>query len=137
LADDIQADAIETMLGQLKNGEEVSQKTALQLLPGSIQQAMQQQVDGAFGRGFFANVASLPIGEWAGPVRSGFGYHLIRLDALEPAQMPSLDAVRDKVLSDWRHSLAGHLTEAHMAALMESYKITRPSANELSLWSAQ
>ena len=50
------------------------------------------------GPGFAAGVAALPPGEWSGPLRSGYGWHLVRVDAVRPAMVPSLDVVRDRVL---------------------------------------
>jgi parvulin-like peptidyl-prolyl isomerase len=50
------------------------------------------------GPGFADGVAELPPGEWSGPLRSGYGWHLVRVDAVRPAIVPSLDVVRGRVL---------------------------------------
>jgi parvulin-like peptidyl-prolyl isomerase len=50
------------------------------------------------GPDFAHGVAELPPGEWSGPLRSGYGWHLVLVDAVRPAMVPSLDVVRDRVL---------------------------------------
>jgi hypothetical protein len=50
------------------------------------------------GPDFADGVAALPPGEWSGPLRSGYGWHLVRVDAVRPAIVPSLDVVRGRVL---------------------------------------
>ena len=43
-----------------------------------------------FGEKFAEQLATAPVGEWSGPVASGFGTHLVRVSAIEPAQLPTL-----------------------------------------------
>jgi hypothetical protein len=38
-----------------------------------------------FGAEFAADITKLPLNEWAGPVRSGFGQHLVRVTARTPS----------------------------------------------------
>jgi peptidyl-prolyl cis-trans isomerase D len=43
------------------------------------------------------------------PVKTQFGYHIIRMDAIRPAQVPSLDAVRAQVEQQYRREQASAL----------------------------
>ncbi len=43
------------------------------------------------------------------PVKTQFGYHIIRLDAIRPAQVPSLDTLRSQVEQQYRHEQASAL----------------------------
>ena len=43
------------------------------------------------------------------PVKTQFGYHIIRLDEIRPAQVPSLDAMRSQVEQQYRHEQASAL----------------------------
>ena len=63
-------------------------------LPWQTRAALSELMGATFADG----VAELPAGEWSGPLRSGYGWHLVRVDAVRPAVVPSLDAVRDRVL---------------------------------------
>jgi peptidyl-prolyl cis-trans isomerase D len=45
-------------------------------------------------------------GQISDPVKTQFGYHIIRLDGIQPAHVPSLDEVRAQVLAQYRHDQA-------------------------------
>lgn len=53
-------------------------------------------LDGEYARA----ALELEPGEVSGPVRSSFGYHLIRLDAVDRAPVDDAQAIRDRVLFD-------------------------------------
>jgi hypothetical protein len=44
----------------------------------------------------------LPSGRWSGPFRSGYGWHLVYVSHVIPPTLPSFEAVRDRVASDYR-----------------------------------
>ncbi len=118
----------EAALAALAEGARLEDISQPALLPSEIPLSPEQAVDGVFGTGFFDRVAALPEGAWDGPVASGYGQHLVRLDALEPAALPPLDAVRDRVELGWRTEMAGELRARHFEALRAQYDITRPDA---------
>jgi peptidyl-prolyl cis-trans isomerase C len=60
-----------------------------------------EQVAKEFGPGFAADLFALGPGAWRGPVRSGYGWHLVRLDTLEPARVPALDEIEADVRAAW------------------------------------
>ena len=80
-------------------------------------------VDGVFGKGFFERVAELTPGVWAGPVASGYGVHLVRIDERLTARTPPLEAIRDRVLRDWKAAKGRELRELHYARLRGRYVV--------------
>lgn len=128
---------IDALLVGLNAGELSPEEGLSSLLQRSISNAGLNQVDGSFGRGVFAQLEALPVGQWAGPVTSGFGQHVVRIIEYTPPQTPDLADVRDLVLADWRSALANDLREAQEAALMEAYKVSRPNADTLQNWIGQ
>ncbi|HEY9547320.1 MAG TPA: peptidylprolyl isomerase [Solimonas sp.] len=52
------------------------------------------QVETDFGGVLARTLASLPQGQWQGPLASSLGLHFIRVTAVEPARVPTLDEVR-------------------------------------------
>lgn len=60
-----------------------------------------EEIGKAFGADFAAALLTLPPGAWAGPVRSGYGWHLVRIDTLEPARVPALDEIEADVRAAW------------------------------------
>jgi peptidyl-prolyl cis-trans isomerase C len=43
----------------------------------------------------------LPEGQWSGPYRSGYGWHLMRVTGRLPAEWPPLENIRERVLTDY------------------------------------
>ncbi len=76
------------------------------LLPAQLKLSRPNAIDSVFGKGFYIQIAQLEPGEWAGPVISVYGTHLVRtLDDL-PAHMPLLKEVRAAVLKNWQTAKA-------------------------------
>ena len=71
------------------------------LLPQSFDVATRQVVDGTFGSGFSRVLDELTIGDWQGPVRSGLGLHLIRLETRTEGRLPELAKIRHVVQREW------------------------------------
>ena len=57
-------------------------------------------LEAKFGAEFTADVLSLPEGQWSGPVRSGYGLHLVKISGRQAGTTPGLAAIRDKVEFD-------------------------------------
>ncbi len=93
------------------------------LLPAQLGLSRPEAIDGTFGKGFFERISEIQPGEWAGPVKSGYGVHLVYvLDSL-PARTPPLEEVRDAVLRDWKAAKAQELRELHYARLRQRYVV--------------
>jgi len=60
-----------------------------------------QVVTATFGDVFTAALATLPTGEWSGPVESSLGLHVVRVDARVVGDLPPLEDVRAEVERDW------------------------------------
>jgi hypothetical protein len=114
-------DAVE-VLALLSAGGDPMEVTAGAMLPTSVE-ASAPAVDGLFGRGFFDAVVALPPGEWAGPVPSGYGAHLVRLERSEAAPVPPLAEVRERAVELWRQDRAVALREAQYQELRARYDV--------------
>lgn len=76
-----------------------------------------------FGADFAAALRDPPVGEWFGPVRSGYGVHLVRIEARTPGR-PALPAeVRDQLVRDWAAGQRQRLLDAQYAELRDRYVI--------------
>lgn len=122
---------IDDALLQLSEGAAPETLGSGTLLPPSLSEAVPAQVDGTFGSGFFASLDALEPGEWAGPLRSGYGVHVVRVLDNAAASPARLDDIRDKVLFDWRRVKSTELSEAQMGAMRSRYEIETPSSESL------
>ncbi len=93
------------------------------LLPAALPPARPAQVDASFGAGFFARIAGLPEGQWAGPVRSAYGLHLVRLSAITTSPPPKFEDVRAAVEDDWRRDALRKAAEAAYQAIKARYDV--------------
>jgi peptidyl-prolyl cis-trans isomerase C len=86
-----------------------------------------------FGRSFAAEVLSLEPGAWQGPVRSGYGLHLVYVHQREDAVALPFETVRERVRADWSDEQRKKLDEEYYARLAERYEIIveEPQANDL------
>jgi hypothetical protein len=111
------AEAISLSLGALRSDPPADPATVGErtLLPAQLGLSPPTAVDGVFGKGFFDLVAELPPGEWAGPVVSAYGVHLVRILDTLPARTPPLEEIRDAVLKNWREAKAQETREQDYA----------------------
>ncbi len=70
-------------------------------------------------------LASAPVGRWSGPYRSGYGWHLVRVDARTAATRADLADVRDRVREDYLHAAQAQANAEAMARLKARYTVVR------------
>jgi peptidyl-prolyl cis-trans isomerase C len=87
------------------------------------EQLSEQGVARLFGATFAAKLFALPVGDWQGPVPSGYGLHLVRIDHKMAPRQPELDTVRDKVRNEWLAQQRRTLDEAFYKSLRQRYEI--------------
>jgi parvulin-like peptidyl-prolyl isomerase len=72
-------------------------------LPGYYEDITANRLQTEFGGDMGAALADLPVQEWAGPVRSGYGWHLVYIEEREPAREPPFEEVRDELERDYAY----------------------------------
>lgn len=93
------------------------------LLNQDFQSLPASEVAKLFGDSFAAQLAKLPIGEWRGPIESGYGMHLVWVHARSAARTPSLDEVRERVRREWANVERKQANEAFYQGLRQRYNI--------------
>jgi hypothetical protein len=87
------------------------------------EQLSEQGVARLFGAAFAAELFALPVGDWQGPIPSGYGLHLVRIDHKTAVRQPELGAVRDKVRNEWLAQQRRSMDEAFYKGLRQRYEI--------------
>jgi len=77
-----------------------------------------------FGKTFALEIFKLPVGEWTGPVESGYGLHLVHVDSRTDSRAPSLEQVRDKVRGEWLSEQQRETNDLLYSELRKRYEIT-------------
>lgn len=93
------------------------------LLGSEMVDADQQLVANAFGDEFADALLTVEPGKWSGPLKSGYGTHLVFVSARETARKPAFEAVRDKVVADWRRESEQKVSQEYLARLLEKYGV--------------
>ena len=114
------------ILKKLANGDDFNLLGARTLLPAMVSPLTEQVVDSSFGTGVFEQIVALEPGTWSGPVRSGYGAHLVRLDSLVPGSVPTFGTVRGRIEQEWRRDKANELRLDRLAQLRSQYHIETP-----------
>jgi parvulin-like peptidyl-prolyl isomerase len=70
-------------------------------------------------------VFSVPVGQWSGPFRSGFGWHLVLVSARVSVEQLPLAQVRDKVRSDLAADVQLRQNRADFQQLRQRFTIVR------------
>ena len=97
--------------------------------PGTVVGLAGDEVERVFGgTGFGAAVFAAPAGQWSQPLRSGFGWHVIRVTEARPAHTRSLGEARDDVRRDWIEADRQARNNAVWQALRTRYTVTLPGA---------
>lgn len=81
-----------------------------------------------FGEPFAAALGELAVGVWQGPVRSAHGVHVVRVLGRREAQLPDLNAVRERVVADLVEVRAREQPEAAFEAVRARYEVRLPAA---------
>ncbi len=102
------------------------------MLPGGYDRVSEDEVARTFGSGFAAALADLPLGDWSGPVESGYGLHLVLIRQRQPGSAPALVEVREVVEREWRNARRQEATETFYRGLRERYvvSIERPEEGD-------
>ncbi len=92
-------------------------------LPAKLNQAGAFEITRQFGEKFIAELDSIIVGQWQGPIQSGFGQHLVKVTSKTPGKPPALDDVRQTVTNDWRAAQTANLEEAAFDKYRAQYEI--------------
>jgi hypothetical protein len=98
----------------------------LLLLDTSYTSVSAGEVRRVFGADFAAALPTLKTGVWVGPVPSGYGAHLVRIQAVTPGAALPLEEVREAVERDWRVEERRGERDRAYREWMGRYRIQRP-----------
>ncbi|WP_428525540.1 peptidyl-prolyl cis-trans isomerase [Roseibium sp.] len=119
-------DAIQETRDALNNDADPQSEGKPIMLPRRLPLTQRAAVDRMFGDGFFDRIEKQDPGAWSGPVQSAYGIHLVKVFVHEPAATPAYEAVRERLIQDWKEEQADAFVEAHYQRLLAQYSIAYP-----------
>ena len=93
------------------------------LLEDTYRDLDQQALSNLFGADFATAVFALTPGSWSGPIKSGYGLHLVKVTTLKPGKSRSFGEVRDKVADAWRSEQERSYKASYLADLRRKYGV--------------
>ncbi len=93
------------------------------LLEQEFDNAPALEVQKTFGQEFFEHLTKLTPGAWDGPVRSGYGVHLVFLIERTDGYVPALAEVREQVRREWTHARRADASETFYQQLLKRYSV--------------
>jgi parvulin-like peptidyl-prolyl isomerase len=80
----------------------------------------------AFGPGFARALFRLTPGAWAGPIESGYGWHLVWVDAMTPSLAPAFEEVEPDVRTGWIEERRAEIRQQAFEAMRARYEVVLP-----------
>jgi hypothetical protein len=94
------------------------------LLARRFERTTASELTQLFGEGFATALQDLPPGMWHGPVKSGYGVHLVQVQSRDAERMPMLADVREGVRQEWLHDWRQRENARFYAELRDRYTVT-------------
>jgi len=79
-----------------------------------------------FGPGFVEVLFELEPGYWHGPVRSGYGWHLLWVDTIEPGGTAPFETVEEEVRAAWLQERYKEIRDRAYEDMLSRYEIVLP-----------
>lgn len=92
-------------------------------LPSELHDVRESEIARLFGSVFTDRLQGLETGHWTGPVESGFGLHLVFIEAREAGRLPDLAEVREAVQREWLSKRRRTAVDGLYERLAENYTI--------------
>ncbi|HUI26773.1 MAG TPA: peptidylprolyl isomerase [Candidatus Kryptonia bacterium] len=89
----------------------------------AVTQRSESELAGVFGASFATQVMALPLGSWSPPLRSSYGWHLVRVNERVAGGMASLAEIRTTIVRDWRAQRRREASRAALDRLRRGYAI--------------
>ncbi len=83
----------------------------------------ERDVSAAFGEVFAEAVVRLPVGEWQGPVSSGYGLHLVKVIEREESRVPDWKEVAGRVISDMEFEAKAAARDQLYQEIAQNYEV--------------
>jgi parvulin-like peptidyl-prolyl isomerase len=112
------------ILAQLNAGADPDSVGDPFLLESEIKLSPLWDISKQFGEPFSKSLLELKQGRWEGPIRSGYGIHLVFVKKRVGGRLPELKEVREALKRDWTYERQKELKDAAYAKIRERYTVT-------------
>ncbi|MGB5658392.1 MAG: peptidylprolyl isomerase, partial [Thermoanaerobaculia bacterium] len=116
-------DDADEVLADLRAGADPTQEGDRFMLQSHYADLTQQGVARNFGNQFAEAIFELVPGNWEGPVQSGYGIHVVRIEGRQEAYLPPFEEVRPRVRDEFLSTRRREVDKLFFERLREDYEI--------------
>lgn len=120
----VQADAVALLDKVQTEDVDITHLSDSLMLKQEFIDETERDIKRALGSQFLLALRNTPVGVWQGPIESGFGLHLVRIDKHSSGKIPVLNEVRELVVRDWSTQKRKQTNEAFYASMLHNYTVT-------------
>ncbi len=91
------------------------------LMPREMKRVDRKAIAKFFGHEFADKVEGLSPGQWQGSIKSAVGYHLVKVTAKFPAELPQVKQVYNQVLIAWQQSQRDQFYRHYLQKMRQQY----------------
>lgn len=124
----VEADA-RFLLSELFAGADASKAGDLLMVERHFENSSEGEVARIMGKQFLEALHGLSVGQWQGPIVSGFGLHLVQITERIDGKAPQLNEVRDVVVREWSSMKRKETNESFYQGLLAQYNVTVEGRN--------
>ena len=122
--DDLEKDVMELLSSLRSNDMDAINAGESLMIKHEFQNETEFDIERVLGRQFVTQLRDTTTASWQGPIRSGFGLHLVFISQRIDGWAPQLVEVRDEVLRDWSAQKRKQTNESIYQAFRKRYKVT-------------
>lgn len=93
------------------------------MLPRNFEKADTDEIRRTLGENFIQPLEELELNTWEGPVRSGFGWHLVYITEKLPSEPLPLETVKDAIITELQYEEARAAKEQFYTELRQQYDV--------------
>jgi peptidyl-prolyl cis-trans isomerase C len=120
---DVEARMKETLAALRDGGEIPPDRKSKAALANDWPLTSVHDLDNGFGGDFTRSLEKLPSEEWSGPIRSGYGWHLVLIMTKQDPMLPEFAAVRDYVAREYDYRSELESQDRVFRELLAKYKV--------------
>jgi hypothetical protein len=112
-------------LEKLKKGANprtITQSNLL-MIPQQFENETKFVIKRVLGGEFTEPLFQQKVGEWTGPIKSTYGWHLVYIDKLNLGTTPDLNKIWDKVEQEWMFEHKAEMKDKQQELLLEMYDV--------------
>jgi len=131
LSPDVRKDALEStaaeLLERLRSQDPAPEEFARWgdpiMLDPVYEGETESDVGARFGSEFATAIVRAEPGGWVGPIRSGYGLHLVKVLRRQESRIPEWTQVRDRVLTDMQYEAGQAAKEQLYQEIVQTYQV--------------